>query len=110
MLELLIAFSTVWFTTSHGSYRSPIYREGVQYPFNNHSLSWKERVDDLVSRLTVDEISDQMAYGGRSTHAPGIPRLGIKPYPWGSECNRGDAEAGPATSFPQSIGLAATFR
>lgn len=109
MLELLVAFSTVWFTASHGSYRSPIYREGVQYPFNNHTLSWKERVDDLVSRLTVDEISDQMAYGGRSTHAPGIPRLGIKPYPWGSECNRGDAEAGPATSFPQSIGLAATF-
>ena len=51
-----------------------------------------------------------MALGGRMTHAPGIPRLGIDPYPWGSECLRGDVRAGPATSFPQAIGLAAIFR
>jgi hypothetical protein len=80
------------------------------YPFNDVSLSWTERVDDLVSRLTLDEMTDQMAYGGRETHAPGIERLGIAPYPWGSECLRGDVSAGPATSFPQALGLAATFR
>jgi len=80
------------------------------YPFNDVSLSWTERVDDLVSRLTLQEMTDQMAYGGRMTHAPGIPRLGIAPYPWGSECLRGDVSAGPATSFPQALGLAATFR
>jgi len=80
------------------------------YPFNDYTLSWKERVNDLVSRLTIDEITDQMANGGRMTFAPGIPRLGISPYPWGSECLRGDVQAGPATSFPQALGLAATFR
>ncbi len=80
------------------------------YPFQNVSLNWAERVADLVGRLTVQEITDQMARGGRMTHAPAIPRLGIKPYPWGSECLRGDVKAGPATSFPQAIGLAATFR
>lgn len=64
----------------------------------------------MVGRLTLDEIAQQMAYGGRETYAPGIPRLGINPYPWGAECNRGDVQAGPATSFPQAIGLAATFR
>ena len=37
--------------------------------------------------------------------APGIPRLGIKPYQWGTECLSGDVRAGPATSFPQSIGM-----
>ena len=67
-------------------------------------------MNDLVSRLTIDEITDQMAYGGEATNAPGIPRLGISPYPWGSECLRGDVQAGPATSFPQALGLAATFR
>ena len=82
----------------------------ADFPFNDVSLSWKERVDDLVKRLTVDEITLQMALGGRSTYSPGIPRLGIKPYPWGAECLRGDVEAGPATSFPQALGLAATFR
>ena len=67
-------------------------------------------MDDLVSRLTLDEMTQQIAMGGRNTHAPGIPRLSIPPYPWGSECLRGDVDAGPATSFPQAIGLAATFR
>lgn len=37
--------------------------------------------------------------------APGISRLGIKPYQWGTECLSGDVSAGPATSFPQSIGM-----
>ena len=84
--------------------------KALSYPFNNISLSWKERVDDLVGRLTIDEITLQMANGGRTTNAPGIERLGIPPYPWGSECLRGDVEAGPATSFPQALRLAAAFR
>lgn len=82
----------------------------ADFPFNDPSLSWEERVDDLVGRLTLKEITAQMANGGRLTYAPGIPRLGIRPYPWGSECLRGDVQAGPATSFPQALGLAATFR
>ena len=51
-----------------------------------------------------------MARGGRTAWAPAITRLGINPYPWCTECIRGDVEAGPATAFPQVIGLAATFR
>ncbi len=30
------------------------------YPFRNTSLSWKDRVDDLVSRLTLNELNDQV--------------------------------------------------
>ena len=30
------------------------------YPFRNTSLPWKQRVDDLVSRLTLDEITQQV--------------------------------------------------
>ena len=30
------------------------------YPFRNTSLTWKQRVDDLVSRLTLDEITQQV--------------------------------------------------
>ena len=37
--------------------------------------------------------------------APAIPELGINPYQWGTECISGDVDAGPATSFPESIGL-----
>jgi len=105
LLERLLILTTLlsW-PTCHGGPEAP-----PTYPFNDVSLSWHERLDDLVGRLTLDEIGQQMANGGRETFAPGIPRLGIKPYPWGAECNRGDVQAGPATSYPQAIGLAATF-
>ncbi|XP_041350992.1 probable beta-D-xylosidase 2 [Gigantopelta aegis] len=82
------------------------------YPFRNISLPWNDRVDDLVSRLTMEEIKEQMSCGGRGPKggpAPAITRLGIKPYSWNTECLRGDVDAGNATSFPQAIGLAATF-
>ena len=85
-----------------------------QYPFRNTSLPFDERVDDLVKRLTLDEIVLQMAHGGGGLHggqpSPPIPRLGIKTFQWSAECLRGVAMAGNATSFPQAIGLAASFK
>ncbi|XP_046584394.1 probable beta-D-xylosidase 2 isoform X1 [Haliotis rubra] len=85
---------------------------GADFPFRNTSLTWQERVEDLVGRLTVDEIQTQMGRGGwgpQAGPAPGIPKLGINPYSWNTECLRGDARSGSATSFPQSIGLAASW-
>ncbi|XP_046554126.1 probable beta-D-xylosidase 7, partial [Haliotis rubra] len=82
------------------------------FPFRNTSLSWDERVEDLVGRLTVEEIMYQMTKGGTSPGngpTPPIARLGIGPYSWNTECLRGDVEAGNATSFPQSLGLAAAW-
>lgn len=89
------------------------YGYSQDYPFQDPALPWDERVNDLVNRLTLDEVTMQLARGGTdpgSGPAPAIPRLGIKPYGWNTECLHGDAGAGPATSFPQSIGLAASFR
>jgi beta-glucosidase len=84
---------------------------GQDYPFHNTSLPFDQRVQDLVGRLTLQEVVSQMSHGGAENNgpAPAIPRLGINPYQWGTECLSGDVRAGPATSFPQSIGLAATF-
>ncbi|XP_070191062.1 uncharacterized protein [Littorina saxatilis] len=83
------------------------------YPFRNVSLPWDVRVDDIVKRLTLEEMQLQMARGGagnRGGPAPAISRLGIDPYEWDTECLRGDSGApGDATSFPQSLGLAAAF-
>ncbi|XP_067675250.1 uncharacterized protein [Haliotis asinina] len=82
------------------------------YPFRNVSLTWEDRVNDLVGRLTLDEIQLQMARRGGGIFggpAPAIPRLGIKPYSWVTECLRGDVWAGEATSFPQALGLGASF-
>lgn len=61
----------------------------------------------------VASLLPQMARGGAKNNgpAPPIDRLGIGPYNWNTECLRGDVEAyGWATSYPQALGLAASFR
>jgi beta-glucosidase len=73
-------------------------------PFWNPSLQLKDRVGDLVRRLTLDEKVGQMAYT-----APAVPRLAVPEYNWWNECLHGVGRAGIATVFPQSIGLAATW-
>ncbi|XP_052244625.1 xylan 1,4-beta-xylosidase-like [Dreissena polymorpha] len=85
----------------------------AQFPFMNISLSWADRVDDLVGRLTLPDVMFQMAKGGAGPQggpAPAIPRLGIEPWAWNTECLRGDANSGLATGFPQALGLAAAFK
>ncbi len=78
------------------------------YPFQDPRLSWRDRVEDLVERLTLEEIVPQtIVFNDNIT--PAIPRLGIKPYPWATECLHGQIHTN-GTAFPQSIGLAATFR
>ncbi len=71
------------------------------FPFRNPSLSTEERVNDLVSRMTLKEKADQLLYT-----APAIPRLGIPSYNWWNEALHGVARAGYATVFPQSITIA----
>lgn len=72
------------------------------------------RVQDLVSRLTLDEKISQLV-----NSAPAVPRLGIPAYEWWSESLHGVGSAGKgiffngsivgATSFPQVILTAAAF-
>jgi beta-glucosidase len=62
------------------------------------------RVDDLVSRMTLEEKASQLVNQARA-----IPRLQVPAYDWWSEALHGVANAGTATVFPEPIGLAATF-
>ncbi len=73
-------------------------------PFRDPSLPIAERVDDLVSRMTLEEKVTQMMHA-----APAIPRLGVPAYNWWSEGLHGVANTGYATVFPQAIGMAASF-
>ncbi|KAK7483298.1 hypothetical protein BaRGS_00025465 [Batillaria attramentaria] len=105
---VLLAAAILTFTTC----QTPNDQGRAPYPFLNVSLPWDTRVDNLVSLLTLEELQLQMARGGHGpdvSPAPPIPRLGVGPYSWNTECLSGDAQAGPATSFPMALGMAATF-
>src|SRR5690349_16761595 len=72
--------------------------------YQDPSAPIDKRVDDLISRMTLEEKAGQMM-----NDAPAIERLGIPAYNWWNECLHGVARAGRATVFPQAIGLAATW-
>jgi beta-glucosidase len=72
--------------------------------YKDPKLPVAQRVDDLVSKMTLDEKIGQMMNG-----APAIPRLDVPAYDWWSEGLHGIARSGYATVFPQAIGMAATW-
>jgi beta-glucosidase len=80
-------------------------RAGAQTPpYQNQSLPFETRVNDLVSRMTLEEKVQQM-----KDVAPAIDRLGVPAYNWWNEALHGVARSGLATVFPQAIGMAATW-
>ena len=84
---------------------SAFSQKKFDYPFQNPALSINTRVNDLVSRLTLEEKVNQML-----NSTPAIERLGIPPYDWWNESLHGVARTKyPTTSYPQAIGMAATF-
>jgi beta-glucosidase len=70
----------------------------------NPSLPRDQRVDDLISRMTLEEKASQLVNQARA-----IPRLQVPAYDWWSEALHGVAREGTATVFPQAIGLGATW-
>src|SRR5690349_9479589 len=84
----------------------PLHSAEIQSPpaYKNPNLPIEKRVDDLVSRMTLEEKVLQM-----QNAAPAIERLGVPEYEWWNEALHGVARAGVATVFPQAIGLAASW-
>ena len=97
---LLVLFACLFISLN----RSGAQQDGMMLPYKNPSLPVEQRVDDLVSRMTLEEKVSQMMNG-----AAAIERLGIPEYEWWNEALHGVARAGYATVFPQAIGLAATW-
>jgi beta-glucosidase len=72
--------------------------------YKDPSAPTEKRIDDLVSRMSLEEKVSQLM-----NDSPAIDHLGIPAYNWWNECLHGVARAGRATVFPEAIGLAATW-
>jgi len=83
-----------------------VKRNKFQYKFQDYNLSVEDRVNDLVSKMTLEEKVSQML-----NSAPAIDRLGVPAYNWWNEALHGVARAFTfkTTVYPQAIGNAATF-
>ena len=73
-------------------------------PYQDTSLSAKERAKDLCSRLTLEEKAKLML-----DESPAIPRLGIKKFFWWSEALHGAANMNNVTVFPEPIAMASSW-
>ena len=74
-----------------------------KYPFQDPTLSYQERVENLISLLTPEE-----KVGLMMNKSVSVDRLGIPSYNWWSEACHGVRQGG-YTVYPQPIGMAAAF-
>lgn len=72
--------------------------------YRDPTLPFAQRARDLLGRLTLPEKVALL-----HQHAPAVERLGLAAFHTGAEVLHGVAWLGVATSFPQPVGLAATW-
>ncbi|MFI7127489.1 glycoside hydrolase family 3 C-terminal domain-containing protein [Nonomuraea sp. NPDC050153] len=76
----------------------------MQEPFRDPAIPISDRIDDLVRRLTLEE-----KVGLLHQYQAPVERLGLGAFRTGTEALHGLAWLGPATVFPQAVGLASTW-
>ncbi len=80
------------------------YRQHTERNIQMDKKTARQKAEELVAKMTVEEKMTQLLY-----NSPAIERLGIKEYNWWNEAAHGVARAGTATVFPHAIAMAATF-
>ncbi len=79
-------------------------RNGKMDVYENPEAEIDKRVNDLLSRMTVEEKMQIL-----HEVAPAISRLGVAKYDHGNEALHGVCRPGKFTVFPQAIALGATW-
>lgn len=81
-----------------------IFTQAQVMPYKDSSLPVEQRVEDLLSRLTLEEKVQLMMNGSKP-----VERLGIKQFDWWSEALHGVGRNGVSTVFPSCVGMACSF-
>ncbi|KAL3662172.1 hypothetical protein V7S43_012972 [Phytophthora oleae] len=90
--------------------RACVGEENQKFPFCNTSLSRTERVEDLLSRLPLDEKAILLT--ARASPRGNMSSIGLPEYNWGANCVHGvQSTCGTncPTSFPNPVNLGAIF-
>lgn len=96
-------FSLLWAALLACALHAPA-QSPQKFMYHDVNLPLEQRVEWLVSQMTLEEKIGQMVFT-----APAIPRLGVPAYNWWNESLHGVARAGYATVFPQSITIAGSW-
>ncbi len=101
------------------TYHGCVTEKAKTFKYCDTSLSYEERLESLISELTLEEkvnlIAPDSALGSTcNDHTHGVERLDVPPYMWLVETNTAAAskcyaENVCATTFNGPIGLGATF-
>ncbi|KAL2503809.1 putative beta-D-xylosidase 7 [Abeliophyllum distichum] len=108
LINIIIVLLTEFFVFAYSN--SPPYScdssnpSTKSFPFCDAKLPINNRVQDLISRLTLDEKISQLVNG-----SPAIPRLNISAYEWWCEALHGVSRHGKGISFNGSISSSTMF-
>ncbi|RLN92284.1 hypothetical protein BBJ28_00011825 [Nothophytophthora sp. Chile5] len=109
----LLLVAATWFDPTFGSPSIPracVGEANQKLPFCNASLTTDARVEDLLSRLPLQEKAVLLT--ARASPLGNMTSIGLPEYNWGANCIHGvQSTCGTncATSFPNPVNLGAIF-
>ena len=108
--SLAIALSALALSAALASVLTPAIAQQPPYPFKDPTLPMEQRIDNLLSLMTIDEKIDVL---GTNTAVPrlGVPSFGSSEGIHGvvQRETRGDRAPIPTTQFPQPPGMGETW-
>ncbi len=109
-LSFVLSFLCLALKTSSDTIPASCQPGYDSFPFCNTSLPINDRVNNLISLLTIEEKSKLLI--ARESPLNFIPRLGIAEYDWGANCIHGvESRCGShcPTSFPNPNALGSSW-
>ena len=87
----------------------PLADDDVQPTTPTATLEPSDHAFSRRARALVEQMTTEEKIASLHQVSPGVPRLGLAPFRTGTEALHGVAWLGPATVFPQAVGLGSSW-